>query len=117
MSHHVGQAVCYWVSPLSGVIIVRSTLKPAFSSDELTIEDFTAQLERYDQTIAEKFAYESIGMEPPLTLFDLDDYEQQERLEPLNLQVVCLKLVTMMPRLISITFLHMCYCPNVDSCE
>ena len=83
VAHRVGQAMCYWVLPPSGVTIARSTVQPV-SADELATQDFTAELAKYDQDIAEKFADGNIlGIEPPLTLFDLDDYEQ-ELLEPFD---------------------------------
>jgi hypothetical protein len=73
--------MCYWVLPESGVTGARSTVQPV-SADELANEVFTEQFAKYDQSIAERFADQNIlGIEPSLTLFDLDECEQ-ELLEP-----------------------------------
>ena len=67
VAHRVGQALCYWILPVSGVPIARSTVQP-ISKDDLTTKEVIDELALYDTSIAVFFAkknhkYPSLDME------------------------------------------------------
>jgi hypothetical protein len=51
VAHRIGQAMCYWILPPSGIPIVRSTVQP-ISKDELVTRDVMEQLHEYNIAIA-----------------------------------------------------------------
>ena len=67
VTHRVGQALCYWILPVSGVPIARSTVQP-ISKDDLATKEVVDELASYDMSIAVFFAkknhkYPSLDME------------------------------------------------------
>ena len=67
VAHRVGQALCYWILPVSGVPIARSTVQP-ISKDDLAMKEVIGELALYDTSIAVFFAkknhkYSSLDME------------------------------------------------------
>ena len=55
VAHRVGQALCYWVLPVSGVPIARSTVQP-MSKDNLATKEVIDELASYNISIAVFFA-------------------------------------------------------------
>ena len=53
--HGVGQALCYWILPVSGVPIARSTVQ-SISKDDLTTKEVIDELASYNMSIAVFFA-------------------------------------------------------------
>ncbi len=51
VAHRVGQAMCYWVLPPSGIPIARTTIQ-AISKDELATRDVMTQIYDFDTEIA-----------------------------------------------------------------
>ena len=67
VAHRVGQALCYWIIPVSGVPIARSTVQP-ISKDDLARKEVIDELASYNMSIAVFFAkknhkYPSLDME------------------------------------------------------
>ena len=65
--HRVGQALCYWVLPVSGVPIARSTVQP-ITKDDLAMKEVIDELASYNMSIAVFFAkknhkYPTLDME------------------------------------------------------
>ena len=65
--HRVGQALCYWILPLSGVPIARSMVQP-ITKDDLAMKEVIDELALYDTSIAVFFAkknhkYPTLDME------------------------------------------------------
>ena len=63
----MGQALCYWILPVSGVPIARSMVQP-ISKDDLAMKEVIDELASYDMSIAVFFAkknhkYPSLNME------------------------------------------------------
>ncbi len=50
MAHRIGQAMCYWLLPESGVPIARTSIQ-AISQDELKSDALRTQLRVYDLKI------------------------------------------------------------------
>lgn len=63
VAHNIGQAMCFWVLPSSGVPIARSTVQ-ALSDVELRSAEIQEQLRAFDETIKEKLAVQSDSTEP-----------------------------------------------------
>ncbi len=63
VAHNIGQAMCFWVLPSSGVPIARSTVQ-ALSNVELCSTEIQKQLRAFDETIKEKLAVQSDSTEP-----------------------------------------------------
>jgi hypothetical protein len=53
VAHNIGQAMCFWVLPMSGIPIARSTVQP-ISIEDLQVPATKDALKRYDQAIQEK---------------------------------------------------------------
>ena len=51
VAHRVGQALCYWILPVSGVPIARSTVQP-ISKDDLATKEVIEELASYNVSIA-----------------------------------------------------------------
>ena len=51
ISHRVGQAMCYWILPVSGVPISRTTVQ-AVPLDEQRSHEFEAELKAFDQSVS-----------------------------------------------------------------
>ena len=67
VAHRVGQALCYWILPVSGVPIAR-LMEQRISKDDLTTKEVIDELASYDMSIAVFFAkknhkYPSLDME------------------------------------------------------
>jgi hypothetical protein len=63
VAHNIGQAMCFWVLPSSGVPIARSTVQ-AISEVELRSAEVQEQIRIYDETIRGKLAVQSDSTEP-----------------------------------------------------
>lgn len=84
VAHRVGQALCYWILPESGIPIARSTVQ-AWSDDELRAETTVNQLKQYDESIKRKLPEVDVdGHEMPLNLRfeDEEDNDIVEHQEP-----------------------------------
>jgi hypothetical protein len=55
VAHRVGQAMCYWLLPQSGIPITRTTVQP-LSTIELQTDDIKEQLRTFDATLGDKIA-------------------------------------------------------------
>ncbi len=53
IAHRVGQAMCYWILPHTGIPIARTTIQ-AITPEELQTLEIQQQLEKYDESIAIK---------------------------------------------------------------
>jgi hypothetical protein len=85
VAHKVGQAMCYWLLPVSEIPIARTTIQEV-SQHELQSKDFQRQLKHFDNAVHEKLKQEHQGMSPQLRLYrqdeDEDDQFEQEPMEP-----------------------------------
>jgi len=54
IAHRVGQAMCFWILPISGEPIARTTIQ-AISQEELATNEVKQLIAVYDTTIQEKF--------------------------------------------------------------
>jgi len=55
VAHRVGQAMCYWLLPKSGIPIARTTVQ-ALSEEELMRLDIQEQIKDYDEVIKDKLS-------------------------------------------------------------
>jgi hypothetical protein len=55
----VGQAMCYWVLPLSGIPIARTTIQ-VLTESELESETCKGQLKQFNELIKEKFQEQNL---------------------------------------------------------
>jgi hypothetical protein len=53
IAHRVGQSMCYWLLPKSGVPIARTTIQ-IVSPEEYQTENFQSKLCEFNQVIEEK---------------------------------------------------------------
>jgi hypothetical protein len=53
VAHRVGQAMCYWLLPESGIPIARTSIQP-IASDEINTNTFREILSKFDQQIRDK---------------------------------------------------------------
>jgi hypothetical protein len=67
VAHKVGQAMCYWLLPISAIPIARTTIQEV-SQHELQSEDFQRQLTQFDNAVHEKLQQEHHGMSSQLKL-------------------------------------------------
>jgi hypothetical protein len=85
VAHKVGQAMCYWLLPVSAIPIARTTIQEV-SQHELQSEDFQRQLTHFDNAVHEKLQQEHHGMSSQLKLYRQDENEddqfEQEPMEP-----------------------------------
>jgi len=83
IAHRIGQALCFWILPKSGVPIARTTIQ-AISKADLQTDSIKAMLEEYDQAIEQKLIEE--GNISDFTLYREDerpyDLEEDELKEP-----------------------------------
>jgi hypothetical protein len=82
VSHRVGHPMCFWVLPISGVPISRSTVQAA-TKDELDSPDTKAKLAEFDQRVAERLARGDNELVVPLNtrVMDVDIFEDDDNLE------------------------------------
>lgn len=71
IAHRVGQAMCYWILPSSGIPIARTTVQ-AITAAELNIERVKDKLKEYDQFINDKLNHD------PAVVENLQLYRQDE---------------------------------------
>jgi hypothetical protein len=77
VAHRVGQAMCFWVLPPSGIPIARTTIQ-AISKDELATREVMEQIYDFDTEIAIKLGPADESAEPnDLRLF-LEDEDDDE---------------------------------------
>ena len=85
VAHRVGQAMCYWILPPSGIPIVRTTIQ-AVTKEELNTTEVKEQLQEFDASISLKLGDADGSAEPRdlhLFLLDEDDVEvDNEPFEP-----------------------------------
>ena len=60
MSHHVGSLMCYWVLPVSGIPIPRTTVQRVTNFESSTNPNQT-QFEVYDKRVSHRFKEEYTG--------------------------------------------------------
>jgi len=82
VAHRVGQAMCYWLLPISGVPIVRTTIESITQTDLMT-ENIKSQLSAFDLEIDRKIRNQAdqpasfrLYREDEDDTEDLDDYGQ-----------------------------------------
>jgi len=84
VAHRVGQAMCYWILPVSGVPIARTTIQK-ISNEDLETEAVKAKLKDLDRSLHEKFNDECDVITPfqfycqdvPEDLYDDEVYESE----------------------------------------
>jgi hypothetical protein len=59
VAHRVGQALCYWILPISGIPIARSTVQ-SWSTEDLDNDVMREKLKAYDEAIKAKLKTEDI---------------------------------------------------------
>jgi hypothetical protein len=72
VAHNIGQAMCFWILPKSGIPIARSTVRP-ITDDELLSEAVRQELQSYDQAIERKLG-DNLLNEADLS-FEIDSSE------------------------------------------
>lgn len=77
VAHRVGQAMCYWVLPPSGIPIARTTIQ-AISKDELATRDVMSQIYDFDTEIAIKLGPTDDSAEPKDLRLFLEDEDNDE---------------------------------------
>ena len=70
IAHRVGQAMCYWLLPKSGIPIARTTIQ-AISEMELSQDNIKEQLKDYDEVIRQKLSTEN-DLSPYIQLYRED---------------------------------------------
>jgi hypothetical protein len=83
VTHRVGQAMCYWVLPESGIPITRSIIQ-AVSREEIQTDEVKSLLLLADLSVQEKLTH-SPGNPLPFTLYredQEDDLLDDEPMEP-----------------------------------
>jgi hypothetical protein len=87
IAHRVGQAMCFWILPISGTPIARTTIQD-ISQEELITEEVKNLISKYDKAINEKFeTQDSLPQEVAFNLYREDEHEDdnddyQELIEP-----------------------------------
>ncbi len=88
VAHRIGQAMCYWILPKSGIPIARTTIQ-AVNEQEMATDEIKQQLSALDQIIAEKIdaytdelAHFQLLREDEETHNDDDDLKQPEAKAP-----------------------------------
>ncbi len=66
-AYDIGQAMCYWVLPISGIPIARSSVQP-IPPEDLTTDDAVQELAALDKRLTEKFG-------EPIRSEDLSEYD------------------------------------------
>lgn len=80
VAHRIGQAMCYWVLPKSGVPIARTTIQ-AISDQEINTDEIKSQPSTLDQSITEKLdTYTDELANFQLVREDKDDRNDDEEL-------------------------------------
>jgi len=83
IAHHIGQALCFWVLPLSGTPIARTTIQ-AITKEDLEISILKDKLNEFDQSIEQKF-YEGGPVISDFSLYREDEEPFQEEIcEPIE---------------------------------
>jgi hypothetical protein len=74
VAHRVGQAMCYWILPIHGIPIARSTVQPV-SADEMKYPKNIDDLKAYDDAVRKKIDGPEAALGAPSleTLFDVED--------------------------------------------
>jgi len=52
-AHRIGQALCFWILPSSGIPIARTTIQEVSNEEQLT-ETFQSRLKEFDRVLEEK---------------------------------------------------------------
>ena len=88
VAHRIGQAMCYWVLPQSGVPIARTTIK-AISGDELATDAVCKQLETFDEGISSRIGDHMLdpdvpeaGLDAAISVSDVDEGAEYEPMDP-----------------------------------
>jgi len=82
VAHRVGQAMCYWILPPSGIPIARTTIQ-AVTKEELNTTEVKEQLQEFDASISIKLGDADGSAEPrDLHLFLLDEDDVEVDNEP-----------------------------------
>jgi hypothetical protein len=82
VAHRVGQAMCYWILPSSGIPIARSTIQ-SISRDELQTDAVKAALREYDAEIAIKLGEsDDTALPKDLHIYLEDEEDDQIDNEP-----------------------------------
>jgi hypothetical protein len=92
VSHRVGQAMCYWILPIAGKPLSRSTVQP-MTDDEKATDSCKADMDEFDKKIIEKIGDKAVKAKDdkgdrifkphddvPAFMFDEDD--EFEPMEP-----------------------------------
>jgi len=76
ISHRIGQALCFWILPFSGVPIARTTIQ-AISKEDLLTDIIKDKLLEFDQSIEQKL-YEGRPVISDFSLYREDENPSQE---------------------------------------
>jgi hypothetical protein len=83
-AYDIGQAMCYWILPISGTPIARSTMQK-ISDDQKSVETVMQELHDLETAIEERFKSEKSEIEEDYNYLDEDQYPrdyQTPSLEP-----------------------------------
>ncbi|MGH3053527.1 MAG: hypothetical protein ACRDL7_00940, partial [Gaiellaceae bacterium] len=85
VSHWIGQAMCYWILPISGIPISRTTVQ-VVSEQELLTDEVTVQLSTFDKQVQEKLGNSCNGTPDDLLftskISSYDENDLSESYEP-----------------------------------
>jgi hypothetical protein len=81
--HRVGQAMCFWILPISGTPIARTTVQ-AIEKLELETIEVKSKLVAYDKAIEEKFEMNSESSNVYLPLYREDEEPEDIEQEPMD---------------------------------
>jgi len=85
IAHRVGQAMCYWVLPITGIPIARTTIQEV-TKEELNSSEVKRLMEVYDKEIEEKFRPNTDSNITSFQLYredeDIDNEPEQEPIDP-----------------------------------
>jgi hypothetical protein len=77
VAHRVGQAMCYWILPESGIPIARTTIQ-SFTADEIATEEVQKALKAYDDLIQSKIGDAVLENELPVPMQGMVPPEDEE---------------------------------------
>jgi len=75
-AYDIGQAMCYWIIPSSGIPIVRSTIQ-SISIEQMNLESTISELKELDHSIYAKLGY-SEDVEKAAVYYDYNLHEPQD---------------------------------------
>jgi len=85
IAHRVGQAMCYWVLPITGIPIARTTIQEV-TKEELNSSEVKRLVEVYDKEIEEKFRSNTDSIITSFQLYredeNIDNEQEQEPIDP-----------------------------------